>query len=232
MLVQCVEYVFGIQSGYELRDTPEVVFKMVRPSLDSDIAKYAERCERNQRNAKSQSQRVGASGSQSQPVAANTTTTTTPTTTPTTTTTASLSPDETEQRDRWLIYGYFWSVGSKAIKEELNAFWSYYEALGWKNNKGAAIVSRLACARMWKRSFETGTAPNGADAWFRALQACAVYDYNVWHAYAGAERCDDHVLVRVRCSGQFLADLRAAVPTLEKDLRALWRAPEIRFQPI
>lgn len=230
MLVQCVEYVLGIDNGFELRGTPEVVFKMVKPALDSDIAKYLERCERNQRNAKSQSQRVGASGTQSQPVGANTTTTSTPTTTTTSTTTPSLSPAEVDERDRWLVFGYFWSTGSKAIKEECNAFWSYYESLGWKNNKGAAIVSRLAAARMWKRQFELGVVPNGADAWFKAMQECTITEYSVWQVFAGAERADDKAIVRLRCSGAYLDQLRQAVPTLERTLKALWRVLAIDFE--
>ena len=224
MLVQCVEYVLGINSGFELRDTPEVVFKMVKPALDSDIDKYLERCERNQRNAKSQSQRVAASGTQSQPVGANTTTTSTTTTTP------SLSQAEVDERDRWLVFGYFWSTGSKAIKEECNAFWSYYESLGWKNNKGAAIVSRLAAARMWKRQFELGVVPNGADAWFKAMQECAITEYSVWQVFAGAERADDKAIVRLRCSGAYLDQLRQAVPTLERTLKALWRVLAVDFE--
>ena len=91
-------------------------------------------------------------------------------------------------KERWLTWGYFWSTGSKAVKEECTAFWSYYESLGWKNNKGAAIVSKMAAARMWRRQYETGRTPNGADAWFKALQECPVQDYRIWDAYAGAER--------------------------------------------
>lgn len=225
-----IEYViFGIEPK-NLAGSAAVVFAMIKPALDSDIAKYNERCERNQRNARSQSQRVAASGTQSQPVAANTTTTSTPTTTTTSTTTPSLSPAEVDERDRWLVFGYFWSTGSKAIKEECNAFWSYYESLGWKNNKGAAIVSRLAAARMWKRQFELGVVPNGADAWFKAMQECAITDYSVWQVFAGAERADDKAIVRLRCSGAYLDQLKQAVPTLERTLRALWRVLAIDFE--
>ena len=130
-----------------------------------------------------------------------------------------------------MIFGYFWSTGSKAIKDELTAFWSYYESLGWKNNKGAAIVSKLAAARMWKRQYETGNAPDGAEAWFKAVQTCPVPDFNIWQIFAGAERNGDIVIVRLRCSGEYLGKLRAAVPTLERDLRAIWRGLEVDLQP-
>lgn len=230
LLVQCVEYVLGIDNDWKLGGTPEVVFKMVKPALDSDIAKYAERCERNKRNARSQSQPVAPSRTQSQPVAANTTTTSTPTTTSTSTSTSSLSPEEVEERDRWLIFGYFWSVGSKAITQECEAFWSYYESLGWKNNKGAPIVHRLACARQWNRKFETGTAPNGADAWFKAMQSCNIYDCSAFKCYLGAEREEAGAVVRLRCKTSFLESLKAAVPNLERTLIALWRVPGVRFE--
>lgn len=230
VLVAAVEYVLYGDTAITLQGNAAVVFAMIRPALDSDLAKYAERCERNQRNARSQSQRVGASGSQSQRVGANTTTTTTSTTTPTSTTTQSLSPVEVEEKERWIVFGYFWSTGSKAIKEELTAFWSYYESLGWKNNKGAAIVSKLAAARMWKRQFELGVVPNGAEAWFRAVQACPIPDFNIWLSYAGAERREEVVTVRLRCSGKYLSELKAAVPTLERDLKGMWRAAEVNFE--
>lgn len=230
VLAASVEYVLYGEAKITLNGDAAVVFAMVKPSLDSDIAKYAERCERNQRNARSQSQRVAASGSESQRVGANTTTTPTTTTTTTSTTTSSLYPEVSEEKERWLLYGYFWSTGSKAISQELDAFWSYYESLGWKNNKGAAIVSKEACARMWKRQFETGAAPNGADAWVRAVKNCKIADYGVFNCYLGAEREEAGAVIRLRCKESFLASLKAAVPNLERTLGALWRVPAIRFE--
>ena len=230
LLVCVVEYVLDGIEPERLRGNASVVFTMVKSALDSDITKYLERCARNAANAKSQRQRVAASGTQSEQVGANTTPTTTPTPTPTPTTTTSLSTAETEEKERWLVYGYFWSTASRAIKEELNAFWSYYESLGWKNNKGAPIVSKLAAARMWKRQFELGVAPDGAEAWFKAVQTCPVTDYNIWHAFAGAERQNNAVIVRLKCSRDYLGKLQKVVPTMERDLRTLWRALEINFE--
>lgn len=230
LLIGVVEYVIDGKEPTWLIGTQAVVFLMVKPALDSDIAKYAERCERNQRNARSQSQRVAASGTQSQRVVANTTTTTTTTSTSTSTTTPSLSPEISAEKERWLLYGYFWSSGSKAVAQELDAFWSYYESLGWKNNKGAPIVNKLACARQWRHQFETGTAPNGADAWFKALQSTAITHYGVFRCYTGAEREDDGAVVRLRCKQSFLDNLKAVVPNLERTLGALWRVPEVRFE--
>ena len=230
LLIAVVEYVLDGSEPERLKGTPSVVFTMVRSALDSDITKYRERCSRNAANARSQRQRVAASGTQSQPVGAITTTTTTTTTTPTPTPTPTLSNEKTTEREKWLIYGYFWSSGSKAVAEECSEFWNYYESLGWKNNKGAAIVSKLAAARMWRRKYESGTAPNGSEGWFKVLQECPVADYGVWKAYAGAERNDSGVIVRLRVTEQYLAQLREHMPSLERQLQAIWRAPAVTFE--
>ena len=232
VLLNACCYVFGKQQYMMPEATSRAVFAMVRPALDSDIQKYIERCARNAANAKSRSERMAASGSEWQRVAANTTTTATSTTTSTTTPTPSLSPEEVEKRERWLVYGYFWSIGSKAIMQELDAFWSYYESLGWKNNKGAAIVSKLACARMWKRQFEAGMAPNGADAWFKAVQECKVNDFNVWNGFAGAERKGDNAVVRLRVSEAWLVSFKELCGGVISTLARLWRVPEVILERV
>lgn len=232
VLVNACRYVYGLPEISMYTPVQRAVFAMIKPALDSDVNKYVERCARNAANAKSQRQRVAASGSDSQRVAANTTTTTTTTSTTTSTSTPSLSPEISAEKERWILYGYFWSTGSKAISQELDAFWSYYESLGWKNNKGAAIVSKEACARMWNRKFETGAAPNGADAWFRAVKSCEIADYGVFNCYLGAEREESGAVIRLRCKSSFLDDLKAAVPNLEKTLKALWRVPAVRFETL
>lgn len=229
VLAAC-KYVFYGENAFMNSPVEKAVFAMIRPALDSDLAKYAERCARNAANAKSQRQRVAASGSDSQRVGVNTTPTTTTTTTTTSTTTTSLSPERSEEIERWLIFGYFWSTGSKAIREEVNAFWSYYESLGWKNGKGAAIVNKLAAARMWRRQFETGTAPNGSEGWFKALQTCTIPDCNAFLAYMGAERKDGKVIVRLRCNKSFYESMKAAVPDLEPTLRRLWKTPSLSIE--
>lgn len=232
VLVDAVEYVLAGCEPVKLQPMAQAVFSMIRPALNSDIDKYRERCVRNAANARSKSERVGASGCESVRVGANTTTTTTTTTKTTSTTTQSLSPAEIEERERWLIYGYFWSIGSNAIKEECSAFWSYYESLGWKNNKGAAIVSKLACARMWNRKFETKQAPNGADAWFRVMQNCSIADYSLFNAYMGAERTEAGAVVRLRVSEAWLGSFNEHCAGLLNDLAKLWRVPEITLERV
>ena len=232
VLVRACEYVFGSETFDVGGDVQKAVFAMIKPALDSDIAKYNERCARNAANARSQRQRVAASGSEWQRVEANTTTTTTPTPTTTSTTTPSLSPAEDEERERWLIFGYFWSIGSCAIKEELSAFWSYYESLGWKNNKGAQIVSKLAAARMWKRQYESKPAPNGADAWYKAVQECPINDYSVFMAFMGAERVEGAAVVRLKVGEQWERDFKDQCAGVLPTLARLWRVPEVRIERI
>lgn len=109
---------------------------------------------------------------------------------------------------------------------ELNAFWDYYESLGWKNNKGAVIVSKQSAARMWRRQFETRTPPDGAQTWFKAVQACKIIDTTVFTIFAGSERVDEKMIVRLRCTANYLSQLRENTPKLEADLRAVWRGLE------
>ena len=232
VIFSAVRYVIYGDMPEGLSTSAEIVFRMIKPSLDSDIAKYAERCERNAANARRGSQPLAATRYQSPQSAANTTTTIT---TATTTTPISLTADEEEKqrkRDMWLCYGYFWSIGSKAVQQELNAFWSYYESLGWKNNKGAAIVSRLACARMWRRQFEGGTPPTGAVAWFGAVKECSVPDLKVWNIYAGAEIREDGLVIRLRCTPEYYAKLVAVIPNIEQAMMRACKSQAIHIEYI
>ena len=230
LLQAAVEYVLEDVISDNLNQDERIVFEMARPWLDSDISAYRARCERNSRNARGQSQRVAASGSEWLRVAANTTPTPTPTPTPTLS--QEKDPEKEIEREKWLVYGYFWATGSKAVNEECRAFWSYYESLGWKNNKGAQIVNKVAAARMWRRQFETGSAPNGADAWYRAVQGCPVKDYRLWVCYAGAESQDSRAIVRLRLNEPIIADLKEVLPALERELAKAWRVQEVTLQAV
>ena len=224
LLIEAVEYVlYGIERT-TTKGKVGIVFEMVRPALDSDVAKYRERCARNAANARSGRERAAASGSEWQRVAANTTTT------PTTTTTPSLSNEERRDRERFEIYGYFWSVGSGDPKAELDAFWDYYESLGWKNNKGAVIASKLAAARMWRRQYESKTPPNGAQQWYKAAKECTIPNPKVFVSFLGSEPNEGKMIVRLGCSAAFFDQIKQATPHLEGDLRAIWRGLEPIFE--
>lgn len=232
VLYNAVSYVLYGDQPLELSKSASIVFAMIRPVLDSDIDKYNERCARNAANAKSHLQRVVASGSESQRVAANTT----PTPSTTSTTTQSLSPVEVKpdeiERDRWIIFGYFWSTGSGSPVQEFNAFWNYYDSLGWRNNKGAAIVRRLACARQWRRQFESKEPPGGAACWAKAVENCPVHDYDIYGIYAGAERIEDGVRINLRCKADYLAKLENVLPSLRRTVAGLFRSNSVELNAL
>lgn len=232
LLIAVVNYVWTGNQDTELDEPSGIVFEMVRPWLDSDIDSYRRRCERNAANARSRREPVAASGTQSQRVAHN------PNPNPNSNSNPNpnLSIESTDpkeiEREKWLIYGYFWASGSKNVIEETRAFWNYYDSLGWKNNKGAAIVNRLSAARMWRRQFETGKAPAGSMEWFSIIRYCPVKDFRLWDSYAGAEIRDGSVIIRLRATGKFIAELKEAMPTLEPSLKAYYKASELTMEAL
>lgn len=232
LLISAVSYVLTGELDQDLDEPSGIVFAMVRPWLDSDIESYRRRCERNAANARSRSERVGASGSQSQRVGNNPNPKTNPNTNPN----PNLSVESTDpkeiEREKWLIYGYFWASGSKNVLQEMLAFWNYYDSLGWKNNKGATIVNRLSAARMWRRQFETGKAPAGSMEWFSIVRYCPVKDLRLWDCYAGAEILDGSVTIRLRATGKFIAELKEAMPTLEPSLKALMKVSDLTIEAL
>ena len=228
LLMAVVSYVWTGDLEIELDEPSGIVFEMVRPWLDSDIDSYRRRCERNAANARSRREPVAASGTQSQRVGTNPNPNPNPNSNPN----PNLSIESTDPKEIWLIYGYFWASGSKNVLEETRAFWNYYDSLGWKNNKGAAIVNKLSAARMWRRQFETGKAPAGSMEWFSIVRYCPVKDFQLWDRYAGAEIIDGSVTIRLRVTGKYIAQMKEAMPTLEPSLKALLKVPELTFVPL
>ena len=53
VVLNACRYVFGLPAVAMKNQSQNIVFAMVKPALDSDLAKYAERCARNAANAKS-----------------------------------------------------------------------------------------------------------------------------------------------------------------------------------
>lgn len=164
--------------GYQIPETRgavKIAFDMVKPFIDQDIIKYQERCERNRANARGR-QRVAASGPQSLPVADNTNTNIN-TNTNTNNNTISL----TAEREKFLVCGMFFARGAIKPAEELQRFWSYYESLGWKNNKGAQIVRKSSAARMW--SLQSGVTEQDLAprlAWYQEISSCECTDVRVF----------------------------------------------------
>lgn len=204
---------------FDLDGTPELspmaagMMAMVRMLLAADKEAYVARCERNKRNA--QSLRLGASGSDSQRVGASgcNTNTNTNTKTNTNTNTIPLPSGEAESREKFDIIGIFFSRGSKVPLEEAKAFWNYYESLGWRNNKGALIVSKKAAARQWR--LQTDIAPDEAwrDMWYASMKSAPTTDPRVWTWPRAIDLIEGELRLFLAGSGDFM-------PMLEERCRA------------
>lgn len=232
VLAMACRYVFsgmpcGSTSGKE-----GIVFAMIRPALDSDLRAYAERCARNAANARNRSQRVAASGSEWERVGAIPT----PTTTPTTTTTQISLPREgdKEQRDRerFLTALYFAEKGSESPVAEMEAFWNYYESLGWKNNKGAAIVRKQAAAAMWRPQFALGDVDGWRVKWFKALHRSKFFDMRLFTDVRGAEVNGDVLTLYIVGGKAFADDLEAHCLPFLSIFAADMGAQALRYQSI
>lgn len=181
------------------------MFIMAESAISADLEKYAARCERNRENALkrisasgNQSQRVVASGSESLPSQPNTSTSTSSSTnTSTNTSTSSISCETmTDEREIYLIYYTLFKRGALDMQSEFDAFYNYYAALGWKNNKGAPIVSKVSAAAMWRLSGDTCANIAQRQAWADAFKNAPTTSVLVWTAFrdlqvkeSDTERC-------------------------------------------
>ena len=171
------------KQAHMLSGAPAIMFEMVRSAIEEDQERYAAKCVRNRNNAKRKP--VAASGSQWQPLAPTTTPTTTTTTTPTTTPTTTLSSTDIE-KEKFLIVGIFFNRGAIDCIQEATTFWNYYDSLGWRNNKGAAIVSKSSAATMWRMQGDTIADATQRNVWYKCFKSCPVHNCAVWTSF---ERC-------------------------------------------
>lgn len=181
------------------RDIPTVenpivsaMFIMAESAIAADLEKYAARCERNRENALkrvvasgTQSQRVVASGSESDKSQPNTSTSTnTSTNTSTSTSTNTISSENvSDEREIYLIYSTLFSRGALDLQSEFDAFYNYYAALGWKNNKGAPIVSKVSAAAMWRISGEICGNIAQREVWCKAFRSAPTTSPLVWTSF-------------------------------------------------
>ena len=210
------------------------MFAMAESAIAQDLEKYAARCERNRENAakRYQSQPVAASGSQSLPVAASgyqslpNTSTSTSTNTNTSTSTSSISIESAdEEREKYLIYCTLFARGALDVQSEFDSFYNYYAALGWKNNKGAQIVSKVSAAAMWRFSGDTAANLSEREQWAKAFRNADTTASVVWTAFR-------HLDVRTTDTERVLHITIAIPPTwledfenkCERNIRALMRA--------
>lgn len=211
------EYAFrGSEPGSGKRDI-KAMFEMIRPFLDSEEERYRERCERNRLNAKGKKP-VAASGTQSLNTNTNTNTSTN-TNTNTNTNTISVS----EERERFLCVGLFFLKGAFRPGDELERFWSYYESLGWRNNKGAVISKKTAAARMWKLDGALVGDDHGfRKAWYESLIECNSVKIDIFTDLDYVELNGDVATIHARnvkefaalCDSEFMAGLQRFAATI------------------
>lgn len=217
-------------------NNPVVVamYTMAESAIAADIAKYDAKCERNRENALkrvaasgNKSQRVVASGSdgnQSQPNTSTSPSTST-STSPNTNTSSISTENMTDEREKYLIYCTLFSRGALDIQSEFDAFYNYYAALGWKNNKGAQIVSKVSAAAMWRFSGDTAANLSEREQWAKAFRNADTTSSIVWTAFRHLEaRANDteRVLhITMEMSPKWIEDFENKC---ERNLRSLMKA--------
>ena len=168
------------------------MYTMAESAIAADIEKYEAKCERNRQNAlskasRTQSHPVAASGSdrtQSLPSTNTSTSTSTSTSTNTSTNTNTISNEHlTDERERYLIYCTLFSRGALDIQTEFDNFYNYYSSLGWRNNKGAPIVSKVSAAAMWRLSGDTCANLSERENWSKAFRNASTTSPLVWLAF-------------------------------------------------
>lgn len=152
----CFEFEFNhMEPDPDAGFAARLLFDMVRPDLEQDIKKAAEKAQRAREN--------GARGGRPSLTQVNEyevnpekptglkseamTYTKTITNTPTSTETAS------EDEDTHCFFNVclnFFERGCSKPVEQANTFWNYYASLGWKTKNGGQIVDRLALAKAWR----------------------------------------------------------------------------------
>lgn len=227
VVLAAVRFSLDLSEPSGLSDQELTVFRMVKPWLQSDIDAYQAKCERNAAIARN---RKPVTSDQTSPVVPNVTNPNS-NSNPNPNSNPNLSVEsnnEAKRQREWFdIYGYFWVSGSQAPGDETAAFWNYYESLGWKNNKGAAIVSKLAAARMWRRQFGTGKIKAGAVEWYQAVKNCSITDLGLYTAYRGAERTADGVVVHMGVTVRYIKQLMTVIPGICDILARAWNVPAV-----
>lgn len=225
---------FGRQVAQCNNPVVVAMFAMAESAIAADIAKYDAKCERNRENALkrvaasgNQSQRVVASGSESQPSLPNTnTSTSTSSNTNTNTSTSTISNENmSEEREKYLIYCTLFTRGALDVQSEFDSFYNYYAALGWKNNKGAQIVSKVSAAAMWRLSGDTAANLAEREQWAKAFRTADTTASNIWTSFRHMEvRSSDTERILHITIAMPPAWLDSFEERCERNLKALMRA--------
>lgn len=187
-----------------------IMYEMCKDDIAAEISRYQKVCERNAANAAArytkstsgyQSQPVAASGSdgnQSQSNSNNKGNSNNKSNGNLSSAEAALSVE----REKWEVYGVFFRRGSIDPRAEAERFWNYYDALGWKNNKGAPISNKNSAAAMW--SIEGEPAPDTAlrQLWWRHFHLVGGVQWALWSGIERfeIERTEDTATVLIYCA--------------------------------
>lgn len=166
------------------------IFVMVRPYILADRQRYADKCERNRENAQKktlQSQANGSDRLRSQDLGSNNNTNSNTSINSNTNNninndnTLSLSSGEEREKERFDILGILFFHRAASVREEMQRFCDYYEALGWRTNKGAPIVNKRAAARQWRVDKQR---PDNKlyDNYYMMMQQSTLYDARIYTA--------------------------------------------------
>lgn len=163
------------------------IFVMVRPYILADRQRYADKCERNRENARKktlQSQANGSDRLRSQDLGSNNNNNTNSSINNNSNNNnniLSLSSDEERDRESFDILGILFYHRASNVREEMQRFYNYYEALGWRTNKGAPIVNRRAAARQWRVEQQR---PDSKlyDNYYMMMQQSTLYDARIYTA--------------------------------------------------
>lgn len=187
---------FAISGTEPKNPVARAMWAMACPAITQDRERYDAKCEKNRQNAlaRSERKRTQANASENertQATAANTNTNTNNNANTNNNNNANLShessPEEVREKETFLIYCTLFGKGVLDVQAEYDAFYGYYDSLGWRNNKGAAITSRVSAALMWKANTELA-----ADAPYRTKYAAAFKNapttsVHIWTAYRYTE---------------------------------------------
>lgn len=177
----------GMESATPGDPTTAAMVAMCRPAIVSDLERYAERVERTRAaaDARKQARQHTPTDTPAGAVNINTSTSTTTNNTTNTNINLSQSAEPIGERERYLIFGILFGKGCLALEREYDAWYAYYDALGWRNNKGAPILSRPSAASMWRPSCDCAQDLEHRSLWRKVFQGARTNNTHIWTDYRG-----------------------------------------------
>lgn len=178
-----------------------IMYEMCKDTIQDDLRKYEERCERNRANAqstRSHSQPLAPTRSHSQQVAPNINikdksikdTNVSINTSP-------LTPQGAAEKEKFDCIGIFFNRDADDPVRECEEFWNYYDALGWHNSRGAEIVSKTSAAKGWRMKGDAATDLQYRECYYKAMKD-ATTDPRIWTDYIKIELSVDTAILYIK----------------------------------